>query len=867
MKALKAGLVILGLVFVTYGLLALLAPEVAAQVRGLTEKQLTEVERTFTARQNFEEMEIPDCDSDSFTCNAGNVGRICKETNTSGSDIYTKVRVCAATYDLGGGSVQYSTVGGPWSGGLPIAYWIDAPIYPTSDGTGGLGSASNKVAQVYANLVDAEELLPPACNADPPTGACTAGEFCLVTAAGKVTTYGCGTGTTWVTMSPATLPTGTTATTPFNLDGGGAIPRILPSNAPSVEYWTGGVSGQTNNTYDLGRDYLRWKTLYAVDVDALDDVTMDDDLVVGDDATIADILNLTEDDSDNWAIDAGPDGLRQQNTTDSEPIDTLVTRSEAAAQRYNQAYVAITFDDGNDEMYDDYRAILNARNVRATFCINTNTIGNAGKLTWAEVNTMIADGHEFADHSVDHTHVESTDSGTVTAEMEEAIDDFATNANGYRPVTYCYPYGENGNTTDGVPMPVIASLWYQFGRSNTNHVDLYPHRDPMNMGAWFGPATGGAGSGNTAAIDYYESVGRYCGANNDRACVAVFGIHGNGGLNIHHDDLGTVIDTLKAEGVRFVTLAEAASMIGGATTRRNLIANSAGIDSQKTGIDRPLYWAVTDSTKADASSVYTWHEDGCVTVTDDDLGANAIAFKPTVEQFYDYEYPIYDPNIDTPYYTTIKSAVLLDPNLTDDGLIQFYYPQAVTIDRVACSTDTGTVTIQLDERAEATPNTGGTDVMTSQLVCDNDTQTTTAFDNAGIAARVPLSMDVDAVASTPGVLRLHVEAHPTLPNGFRRTRVYFAVDMNITSTLSGGGGARYRIQVCADSDGSSCPDSGTTYTATGRRVLYAPSITPLTDDTSPLQAWIQIYTVNSGTVKFCNPVIGFEYADNVPGDT
>jgi hypothetical protein len=103
------------------------------------------------------------------------------------------------------------------------------------------------------------------------------------------------------------------------------------------------------------------------------------------------------------------------------------------------------------------------------------------------------------------------------------------------------------------------------------------------------------------------------------------------------------------------------------------------------------------------------------------------------------------------------SFVLESPVAADDALLQHKFSQAVTIQRVSCSTDTGTVTIQFDERAEATPNTAGTDVMTSTLVCDNNTEATTAFSNAGIAADVPLNLDIDAVASSPGVVRIHID--------------------------------------------------------------------------------------------------------------
>lgn len=66
------------------------------------------------------------------------------------------------------------------------------------------------------------------------------------------------------------------------------------------------------------------------------------------------------------------------------------------------------------------------------------------------------------------------------------------------------------------------------------------------------------------------------------------------------------------------------------------------------------------------------------------------------------------------------------------------------------------MTIQLDERVLTTPNTAGTDVMTAQLVCDNNNQQTTTFTNAAIAADALLSLDVDAVASTPTQGRIHV---------------------------------------------------------------------------------------------------------------
>ena len=38
--------------------------------------------------------------------------------------------------------------------------------------------------------------------------------------------------------------------------------------------------------------------------------------------------------------------------------------------------------------------------------------------------------------------------------------------------------------------------------------------------------------------------------------------------------------------------------------------------------------------------------------------------------------------------------------------------------------------------------------MASALVCDNDTQATTTFSNAGISARAKINLDIDAVGTS-----------------------------------------------------------------------------------------------------------------------
>jgi hypothetical protein len=114
----------------------------------------------------------------------------------------------------------------------------------------------------------------------------------------------------------------------------------------------------------------------------------------------------------------------------------------------------------------------------------------------------------------------------------------------------------------------------------------------------------------------------------------------------------------------------------------------------------------------------------------------------------------------------IKSIWIDTPVVADSGRIQFMFPVAVTITRVACSTKlaTSTVDLNMEERAAATPDTAGTDVLSAELVCDTNQQTSCAsgcdvntITNGGIAARVPVAITPSAIANAPTDLRIFIE--------------------------------------------------------------------------------------------------------------
>ena len=110
----------------------------------------------------------------------------------------------------------------------------------------------------------------------------------------------------------------------------------------------------------------------------------------------------------------------------------------------------------------------------------------------------------------------------------------------------------------------------------------------------------------------------------------------------------------------------------------------------------------------------------------------------------------------TPNKTFDKSIDLIDPTTAEDDLIQWMHRKAVTYTDVDCSTDTGTVTIDMDHRVITTPNTVGTDILTGTIVCDTDNQADGGFADATIPADVPVNLSITATSGSPGVVRIHV---------------------------------------------------------------------------------------------------------------
>lgn len=105
-----------------------------------------------------------------------------------------------------------------------------------------------------------------------------------------------------------------------------------------------------------------------------------------------------------------------------------------------------------------------------------------------------------------------------------------------------------------------------------------------------------------------------------------------------------------------------------------------------------------------------------------------------------------------------KDITIFDPVTGDSGRVQFRLPFAGTITSVACAVKAATsATINFDVRAIATPDTGGTAVLTSGLACDVDSAVSTTFSSTAVAADVPVALTISVVSGTPDTLRVTIK--------------------------------------------------------------------------------------------------------------
>lgn len=87
------------------------------------------------------------------------------------------------------------------------------------------------------------------------------------------------------------------------------------------------------------------------------------------------------------------------------------------------AGVMFSFDDADDSVYLLAYPILKAKRARGTFYIQTGDVGNAGRVSWANLTEMQNDGWSIANHTRDHTVLTGISQADAQVAIKNGHDD------------------------------------------------------------------------------------------------------------------------------------------------------------------------------------------------------------------------------------------------------------------------------------------------------------------------------------------------------------------------------------------------------------------------------------------------------------
>jgi peptidoglycan/xylan/chitin deacetylase (PgdA/CDA1 family) len=124
--------------------------------------------------------------------------------------------------------------------------------------------------------------------------------------------------------------------------------------------------------------------------------------------------------------------------------------------------VSFTFDDGDLSQYR-LRAMFTAHAMRGTFYIVSGAVDAAepGAMTWTQIHTLQADGHDIGGHTLDHVDLTATDT-SFDYRWHQACDDRARmQAQGFSPASFAYPFA----AFNAQAVSIVQGCGYQSGRT------------------------------------------------------------------------------------------------------------------------------------------------------------------------------------------------------------------------------------------------------------------------------------------------------------------------------------------------------------------------------------------------------------------
>jgi peptidoglycan/xylan/chitin deacetylase (PgdA/CDA1 family) len=137
----------------------------------------------------------------------------------------------------------------------------------------------------------------------------------------------------------------------------------------------------------------------------------------------------------------------------SEAIETHVAVNHGPS---TDMYIALTFDDGPKPLTPELLAILDEYGVRATFFI----CGSVVDVWQAEFDLLCDSGHEIGNHSWSHPHLTRLSEYDIIEQLEPT-NDLIEDCSGQRPQLFRPPYGAYNEYVIGAAerMGMATIMW------------------------------------------------------------------------------------------------------------------------------------------------------------------------------------------------------------------------------------------------------------------------------------------------------------------------------------------------------------------------------------------------------------------------
>ena len=156
--------------------------------------------------------------------------------------------------------------------------------------------------------------------------------------------------------------------------------------------------------------------------------------------------------------------------------------------------VALRFDDGYQDFYDNVKPYLDTKGFKATLAITTGFVGTEGYMDWTTIQELDSSGYEIASHGTNHLDLNYCSQAQLDSEIITSRSTIASNGI-TSPQTFVYPYGMG--SSNGTVTSEVANAGY--GRASNAYV-------PWPTGRAYTPTVS-----NHYAISVYDMNESYAG--------------------------------------------------------------------------------------------------------------------------------------------------------------------------------------------------------------------------------------------------------------------------------------------------------------------------------------------------------------------